>query len=94
MSQPSSRPYGAPVARVPRLLVCAVVAVIAALALAPVASAKGHHRAHKNGHGHGPTVTKSGFGSLNGQAIDKEVLTNETVYYPDKAKDLLPTRKY
>jgi simple sugar transport system substrate-binding protein len=31
---------------------------------------------------------------MNGQPVDKEVLTDETVYYPDKAKELLPTRKY
>jgi len=31
---------------------------------------------------------------MNGQPIDKEVLTNETVYYPDKAKELIATRKY
>jgi simple sugar transport system substrate-binding protein len=31
---------------------------------------------------------------MNGQPIDAEVLTNETVYYPDNAAQLLPTRKY
>jgi simple sugar transport system substrate-binding protein len=31
---------------------------------------------------------------LNGQSIDKNVLTNETVYLPDNAAQLLPTRKY
>jgi len=31
---------------------------------------------------------------MNGQSIDKNVLTNETVYYPDKAAELLPSRKY
>jgi len=31
---------------------------------------------------------------MNGEKIDAEVLTNETVYYPDKAAELLPTRKY
>jgi simple sugar transport system substrate-binding protein len=31
---------------------------------------------------------------MNGQEIDREVLTNETVYYPDNAAELLPTRKY
>jgi len=31
---------------------------------------------------------------MNGLAIDREVLTNETVYYPDNAAELLPTRQY
>jgi simple sugar transport system substrate-binding protein len=31
---------------------------------------------------------------MNGQPVDANVLTNETVYYPDKAAELLPTRKY
>jgi simple sugar transport system substrate-binding protein len=31
---------------------------------------------------------------MNGTAIDKNVLTNETVYYPDNAAQLLPTRQY
>jgi len=42
----------------------------------------------------GPQVLDMALKLMNGQAIDKEVLTNETVYYPDKAKELLPTRKY
>ena len=42
----------------------------------------------------GPQVFDMALKLMNGQAIDKEVLTNETVYYPDKAADLLPTRKY
>jgi galactofuranose transport system substrate-binding protein len=42
----------------------------------------------------GPQVMEMALKLMNGQAIDREVLTNETVYYPDKAKDLLPTRKY
>jgi galactofuranose transport system substrate-binding protein len=42
----------------------------------------------------GPQVYDMGLKLMNGQAIDKEVLTNETVYYPDKAAELLPTRKY
>jgi len=41
-----------------------------------------------------PQVMEMALKLMNGQAIDREVLTNETVYYPDKAKDLLPTRKY
>jgi simple sugar transport system substrate-binding protein len=31
---------------------------------------------------------------MNGQTVDKNVLTNETVYYPDNAAQLLPDRKY
>lgn len=42
----------------------------------------------------GPQVMDMALKLMNGQTIDREVLTNETVYYPDKAKDLLPTRKY
>src|SRR5689334_10831760 len=42
----------------------------------------------------GPQVFDMALKLVNGQPVDKEVLTNETVYYPDKAKELLPTRKY
>lgn len=42
----------------------------------------------------GPQVFEMALKLMNGQPVDREVLTNETVYYPDKAKDLLPTRKY
>ncbi len=42
----------------------------------------------------GPQVFDMALKLMNGQAVDREVLTNETVYYPDKAKELLPTRKY
>jgi galactofuranose transport system substrate-binding protein len=42
----------------------------------------------------GPQVFDMALKLMNGQQIDKEVLTDETVYYPDKAKELLPTRKY
>jgi hypothetical protein len=31
---------------------------------------------------------------MNGEPVEREVLTNETVYYPDNAAELLPTRKY
>ena len=31
---------------------------------------------------------------MDGQPVDKNILTNETVYYPDKAAELLPTRQY
>jgi ABC-type sugar transport system substrate-binding protein len=42
----------------------------------------------------GPQVFDMALKLMNGQKIDAEVLTNETVYYPDKAAELLPTRKY
>jgi galactofuranose transport system substrate-binding protein len=42
----------------------------------------------------GPQVADMALKLMNGQSIDHEVLTNETVYYPDKAASLLPTRKY
>jgi galactofuranose transport system substrate-binding protein len=42
----------------------------------------------------GPQVADMALKLMNGQSIDKNVLTNETVYYPDKAAELLPTRKY
>jgi simple sugar transport system substrate-binding protein len=42
----------------------------------------------------GPQVAEMALKLMNGQPIDQEVLTNETVYYPDNAAELLPTRKY
>jgi ABC-type sugar transport system substrate-binding protein len=42
----------------------------------------------------GPQVFQMALDLMNGKTIDREVLTNETVYYPDKAAELLPTRKY
>ncbi len=42
----------------------------------------------------GPQVMEMALKLMNGETIDAEVLTNETVYYPDKAAELLPTRKY
>jgi ABC-type sugar transport system substrate-binding protein len=42
----------------------------------------------------GPQVLEMALKLMNGQTIDKNVLTNETVYYPDNAAQLLPTRKY
>jgi len=41
-----------------------------------------------------PQVLEMALKLMNGQQIEREVLTNETVYYPDKAKELLATRKY
>jgi ABC-type sugar transport system substrate-binding protein len=42
----------------------------------------------------GPQVADMALKLMNGQPIEKNVLTNETVYYPDNAAELLPTRKY
>jgi ABC-type sugar transport system substrate-binding protein len=42
----------------------------------------------------GPQVAEMALKLMNGETIDREVLTNETVYYPDNAEELLPTRKY
>lgn len=42
----------------------------------------------------GPQVFEMALKLMNGETIEREVLTNETVYYPDKAAELLPTRKY
>jgi ABC-type sugar transport system substrate-binding protein len=42
----------------------------------------------------GPQVADMALKIMNGQSVDKNVLTNETVYYPDKASELLPTRQY
>lgn len=42
----------------------------------------------------GPQVAEMALKIMNGQAVEKNVLTNETVYYPDNAAELLPSRKY
>ncbi len=42
----------------------------------------------------GPQVFDMALKLMNGEAVDPETLTDETVYYPDKAAELLPTRKY
>ncbi|HZY44636.1 MAG TPA: ABC transporter substrate-binding protein [Anaerolineae bacterium] len=42
----------------------------------------------------GPQVMDLAVKLMNGEAITKEVLTDESTYYPDKAAELLPTRKY
>jgi simple sugar transport system substrate-binding protein len=42
----------------------------------------------------GPQVYDMALKLMNGEDIDREVLTDETVYYPDQAAELLPTRKY
>jgi galactofuranose transport system substrate-binding protein len=42
----------------------------------------------------GPQVLEMALDLMNGKSIEREVLTNETVYYPDKAAELLPSRQY
>jgi simple sugar transport system substrate-binding protein len=42
----------------------------------------------------GPQVFDIAQKLTNGQAVERNILTNETVYYPDKAAELLPTRQY
>jgi len=42
----------------------------------------------------GPQVFELALKLMNGETIEREILTNETVYYPDNAAELLPTRKY
>ncbi len=42
----------------------------------------------------GPQVMDLALKLMNGQEIVKEALTDEAVYYPDNAAELLPSRKY
>ena len=42
----------------------------------------------------GPQVFDMALKLMNGETIEREILTNESVFYPDKAAELLPTRKY
>jgi len=42
----------------------------------------------------GPQVFELALKLMNGETIDREILTNETVFFPDKAAELLPSRKY
>jgi ABC-type sugar transport system substrate-binding protein len=42
----------------------------------------------------GPQVAEMALKIMNGEPVDANVLTNETVYYPDNAAELLPTRQY
>jgi ABC-type sugar transport system substrate-binding protein len=42
----------------------------------------------------GPQVMDLALKLANGEAVAHEALTNESVYYPDKATELLPTRQY
>jgi ABC-type sugar transport system substrate-binding protein len=42
----------------------------------------------------GPQVFELALKLMNGEPIEREILTNETVYYPDNAAELLPSRQY
>lgn len=42
----------------------------------------------------GPQVMELGLKLMNGETIVKEALTDESVYYPANAAELLPSRKY
>jgi galactofuranose transport system substrate-binding protein len=42
----------------------------------------------------GPQVYEMALALMNGETIQREVLTNETVYYPENAAELLPSRQY
>jgi len=42
----------------------------------------------------GPQVLELALKLMNGEPIEREILTNETVYYPDNAAELLPSRQY
>lgn len=42
----------------------------------------------------GPQVFDMALKLMNGEPVEPETLTNETVYYPDNAAELLPTRQY
>jgi len=42
----------------------------------------------------GPQVYELALKLMNGETIEREILTNETVFYPDKAAELLPSRQY
>lgn len=41
-----------------------------------------------------PQVFEMALKLMNGEPVEREVLTNETVYYPENAAELLPTRQY
>ena len=42
----------------------------------------------------GPQVIEIALQLMNHESVDAEILTNETVYYPENAAELLPTRQY
>jgi ABC-type sugar transport system substrate-binding protein len=42
----------------------------------------------------GPQVAELALKLINGETIDREILTNETVYYADQAAELIDSRQY
>jgi simple sugar transport system substrate-binding protein len=42
----------------------------------------------------GPQVMEMALALANGEPVERETLTNETVYYPEEAEELLPSRLY
>jgi len=42
----------------------------------------------------GPQVIEIALKLMNGEEVDREMLTNETVYYPEEAADLIDSRQY
>jgi ABC-type sugar transport system substrate-binding protein len=42
----------------------------------------------------GPQVAEMALKLINGETVERETLTNETVYYPENAAELLPSRQY
>lgn len=42
----------------------------------------------------GPQVIEIALKLMNGEEVDREILTNETVYYPEEAADLIDSRQY
>jgi ABC-type sugar transport system substrate-binding protein len=42
----------------------------------------------------GPQVFEIALKLMNGEPVEREILTNETVYYPENAAELLPMRQY
>jgi len=42
----------------------------------------------------GPQVMEMALALANGESVEPEVLTNETIYYPEEAEELLPSRLY
>ncbi len=42
----------------------------------------------------GPQVIEIALALMNGEEVEAEILTNETVYYPDEAAELIDSRQY
>ena len=42
----------------------------------------------------GPQVIEIALKLMNGESVESEILTNETVYYPEEAADLIDSRQY